>query len=106
MFVAGIILLGVISWSRLAQELALKSGELVLFVATATAGDEEMQRLHKFVNYENENLLWWTITGNGGTGKSRLALELCYELDEQDWYAGFLTTQEEIDILSDWKPTR
>ena len=30
--------------SRHAQELALKSGESVLFVATATAGDEEMQR--------------------------------------------------------------
>ena len=30
--------------SRFAQELALKSGEPVLFVATATAGDEEMRR--------------------------------------------------------------
>ena len=29
--------------SRYAQELALRSGESVLFVATATAGDEEMQ---------------------------------------------------------------
>jgi len=30
--------------SRLAQELALKSGEAVLFVATAEAGDEEMRQ--------------------------------------------------------------
>lgn len=30
--------------SRYAQELALRSGKPVLFVATATAGDEEMQR--------------------------------------------------------------
>ena len=30
--------------SRFAQELAVKSGKRVLFVATATAGDEEMQR--------------------------------------------------------------
>jgi len=68
--------------------------------------DEEMQRLHKFVNYENENLLWWTITGNGGTGKSRLALELCCQLKKQGWYAGFLTNTNGVDAWRKWEPQR
>ncbi len=68
--------------------------------------DEEMQRLYKFVNYENENLLWWTITGNGGTGKSRLALELCCQLEKQGWYAGFLTNTNGVDVWRKWEPQK
>ena len=68
--------------------------------------DKEREQLLEFVKYEDEKFLWWAITGNGGTGKSRLALELCYELDGQGWYTGFLTNPKEIDVLSDWKPMR
>ncbi len=43
--------------SRLAQELALKSGEPVLFVATATAGDEEMQ--HRIEEHQKTRPATW-----------------------------------------------
>ncbi|WP_026345124.1 P-loop NTPase [Novispirillum itersonii] len=33
---------------------------------------------------------WWLVTGNGGAGKSRLALELCLTLAQQGWHTGFL----------------
>ena len=43
--------------SRFAQELALKSGESVLFVATATAGDEEMQ--HRIEGHQKTRPAAW-----------------------------------------------
>jgi len=44
--------------SRFAQELALKLGESVLFVATATAGDEEMQ--HRIEEHQRARPATWT----------------------------------------------
>ncbi len=44
--------------SRFAQELALKLGEPVLFVATATAGDEEMQ--HRIEEHQKARSATWT----------------------------------------------
>jgi len=46
--------------SRLAQELALKSGGRVLFVATAEAGDDEMQRRIE-AHRKNRPSDWTTI---------------------------------------------
>ena len=43
--------------SRFAQELASKSGESVLFVATATAGDEEMQ--HRIEEHQKTRPATW-----------------------------------------------
>ena len=43
--------------SHFAQELALKSGESVLFVATATAGDEEMQ--HRIKEHQKTRPAAW-----------------------------------------------
>ena len=70
-----------------------------------TGREEEKKRLYKFINYPNENLLWWVITGKGGIGKSRLALELCIEL-QNDWHVGFLTNTMQLDNLSDWSPSK
>jgi len=44
--------------SCFAQELALKLGESVLFVATATAGDEEMQ--HRIEEHQRARSATWT----------------------------------------------
>jgi len=44
--------------SRFAQELALKLGESVLFVATAVAGDEEMQ--HRIEEHQKARSAAWT----------------------------------------------
>ncbi len=44
--------------SRFAQELALKLGEPVLFVATAAAGDEEMQ--HRIEEHQRARSATWT----------------------------------------------
>jgi tetratricopeptide (TPR) repeat protein len=52
-----------------------------------------------------ENFLWWLVTGPGGTGKSRLALELCRE-KRAEWYAGFLSKTEQFKDWSRFRPTR
>jgi hypothetical protein len=62
--------------------------------------DDMMKRLYEFVNCKDKNLLWWSITGKGGTGKSRMALELCCELREQGWYASFLGNTNRMEV---WK---
>ena len=53
--------------SRLAQELALKAGGTILFVATAEAGDEEMkQRIEKHRQKRPAN--WVTLEATTGIG--------------------------------------
>ena len=37
---------------------------------------------------------WWQISGDGGQGKSRLALELVQKAEELGWDAGFLLSAE------------
>ncbi len=68
--------------------------------------DTELKRLEEFINYPSKKLLWWIISGKAGTGKSRLALELCISLKKQGWYAGFL---RDVRLLHKWqqpsKPT-
>ncbi len=44
--------------SRFAQELVLKLGEPVLFVATAAAGDDEMQ--HRIEEHQRARSATWT----------------------------------------------
>ncbi|MFA6186355.1 MAG: hypothetical protein WC770_03965 [Phycisphaerae bacterium] len=68
--------------------------------------DAEMERLRKFVNYSEEKLIWWTIIGKGGIGKSRLALELCVELKEKGWHAGFLIEPLNLKSLEMWQPSK
>jgi hypothetical protein len=49
---------------------------------------EEMEELEKFLADE-KSFCWWIVTGEGGLGKSRLALELCLR-NGNVWRAGFL----------------
>ncbi len=49
---------------------------------------------------DGRTLLWWQLSGDGGQGKSRLALETVLNLDEV-WHSGFLSKR---DLLkTDWK---
>lgn len=66
--------------------------------------EEEMDRLHRFAEYKNEKLLWWSVTGKGGSGKSRLALELCLMLAKEKWNVGFITNTKQLDSLYYWEP--
>jgi tetratricopeptide (TPR) repeat protein len=57
--------------------------------ATVLVGrDAELDRLSAFLD-ANQNFCWWLVSGVGGSGKSRLALELCRSA--ADWHAGFLS---------------
>ena len=42
---------------------------------------DELKRLDAFLN-SKDNFLWWAVLGEGGVGKSRLALEWLKELNE------------------------
>jgi tetratricopeptide (TPR) repeat protein len=49
---------------------------------------------------------WWLLTGPGGTGKSRLALELCLEARKLGWSAGRLDKTQDIKDWAGWKPVK
>jgi adenosylcobinamide kinase/adenosylcobinamide-phosphate guanylyltransferase len=73
--------------SRLAQELARKSGSPVLFVATAEAGDEEMkQRIEKHRRVRPSNWATLEVTTHVGSqitrhiGKARIVIIDCITL--------------------------
>ena len=69
-----------------------------------------MTKLHDFLEAE-DNFSWWLVCGDGGSGKSRLALALCDECLSQGWRAGFVKarTAGYQDICRDdwttWRPT-
>jgi hypothetical protein len=45
------------------------------------------------VAFANSDVAWWLVTGPGGMGKSRLALELCHRAGAC-WRTGFLPQQQ------------
>jgi len=59
--------------------------DLVLFCGR----DKEMAQLRQFCDGD-EPVSWWAVTGSGGSGKSRLAYELCSALLQDGWEACFL----------------
>jgi hypothetical protein len=65
--------------------------------------DDEMTRLLGFMG-DSRRFSWWIITGSGGVGKSRLALEFCLNLPT--WRAGFLPNNHGIQSWHDWQPDR
>lgn len=65
--------------------------------------DTELEELQAFLNTE-PTFSWWLWTGPAGTGKSRLALELCRAVSG-DWSAGFLR-EESQPALDRLQPTR
>ena len=50
---------------------------------------EELAALRRFLD-DPRDVLWWIVTGAGGSGKTRLALELCLRAHADGWRGGFL----------------
>ena len=66
--------------------------------------DEEMSRLREILG-DDRLFSWQLLTGSGGSGKSRLALELCLEAAQAGWHAGFLIPGIPFEWHT-WLPTR
>lgn len=68
--------------------------------------EQEIQQLDEFVRVDNDYLIrWLMVTGPGGIGKSRLALEYCQKIRQQGFDAGFLTA-ENLYRLQDYQPEK
>ncbi len=73
--------------------------------ATSLVGrDSEHSRLLDFVN-SAPKFSWWLVTGTAGSGKSRLALELCRQ-GAPEWHAGFLSRTESDFKWSRFRPSQ
>lgn len=64
----------------------------------------ELRRLEDFLESDRA-FCWWIITGAGGAGKSRLALEVGLE-KRKLWRVGFLPADHGFDRWHDWQPRR
>lgn len=65
---------------------------------------QESGELSRFLNDTNP-FCWWTMLGAGGSGKSRLALELIIQAGLQ-WRAGFLEHNAPFEDWQSWEPER
>lgn len=63
---------------------------------------DELAQLDAFLNSERM-VSWHLITGSGGQGKSRLALEFCLQVGGA-WRTGFLGTHTSFASWEDWLP--
>jgi len=70
-----------------------------------TGRKSSLIQLESFFNLEDK-FAWWAITGAGGTGKSRLALE-AITTQEPLWEVGFFNNKklEHLDSLTSWYPS-
>ena len=79
-------------------------------MVTCVGRDKEFAQLREFLGDSGDRsktIQWGIVTGPGGSGKSRLALELCLEVEVKDkWNAGFLSSDQPFDEWSDWKPEK
>ena len=80
--------------------------------------EEQIAEIVEFMNVRDETgackpFHWWLVTGGGGAGKSRLALEICdrcslgeISVDGKLWDAAFLDMPKKLDfaIAKMWQP--
>jgi tetratricopeptide (TPR) repeat protein len=67
--------------------------------------EEEIEQLSRFCDID-QNYSWWLITGSAGSGKSRLALELCDKYKKNGWDVGFLSRTQYDFTWSDFTPEK
>lgn len=74
-------------------------------MATTYVECAQASALQRFLDDE-ASALWWLMTGPGGIGKSRLALELCRTADELGWDAGFVDSRPNQTVSwQNWVPS-
>lgn len=64
---------------------------------------EKTQLMTFLLSPAKENVAWMWVKGQGGVGKSRLALELCL-IAQADWHAGFLNLDADAPDWARWQP--
>jgi hypothetical protein len=73
--------------------------------ATSLVGrDSEQAQLEQFL-YSESRFCWMLMTGDAGSGKSRLALELCRRVGNE-WHAGFFNRTKKDFEWSQFSPAR
>jgi len=73
-------------------------------VSELVGRDRECDQLAAFLR-SGTKFSWWLVTGPAGSGKSRLALDLCLGA-RPDWNAGFLSRADEYRGWSHFRPER
>lgn len=67
--------------------------------------DDELAQLLDFATQGSSKPRWWLLGGEGGAGKSRLALELALRCEDLGWHAGFVDWDAAFD-WDKWEPDR
>ncbi len=65
---------------------------------------EAFDHLQRFID-SDAGFTWWAITGEAGSGKSRLALELMLSSLERGWKGGFWAIDDRFDDWLYWNPS-
>lgn len=61
--------------------------------------ENEMDRLNKFIE-QDDDVLWWAITGTGGSGKSRLAYDFAKNLNQSGWKTYYYTRYMQLTVAA------
>ncbi len=82
------------------------SYQYVLRYTSFISREKEVEMLWEFLNnHPKRKMLWKLITGAGGSGKSRLALEFCLQAQCVNHYVGFLEVHHLTTFdWSQWRP--
>lgn len=67
--------------------------------------DDELAQLLDFAAQGSSKPRWWLLGGEGGAGKSRLALELVLRCEDLGWHAGFVDWDADFN-WDQWEPDR